>query len=249
MEIKQVYLFGNNQELNNEELYLLQLAYPACSMNYDNKTLIIRSIFPTCKSTQIVTNYEEFKEKTELKQLLLSCISKNQFQAKQILSKQLYDMLSTDEFKNNNLLYEIFYDKLSEIINTDDDTISTDIYQLEFNQYLIKFLESGSLINEVSLKNLMNYSNGLNILAEINSFTPVVNECLIDPLKIIFNFGAIEETFGGSLEQFDLDIKVRILDETEKYNAVGWKCGYLNTSYLNWITADNTNGRTRSSYC
>jgi hypothetical protein len=37
-------------------------------------------------------------------------------------------MLLTDEFKNNNLLYEIFYDKLSEIINTDDDTISTDIY-------------------------------------------------------------------------------------------------------------------------
>lgn len=209
-------------------------------MNYKNNTLEIRSLFTTLDIKNIVTSYNEFKDNSELKTTLLSCICSTTDLAKLTLSNQLRDKLNSEEFKNSQVLQEIS----NRLINYTTGVF----YENSFGDELTKFLEADSIINKTTLEYLNSYTKGLTKMSEVNLFTPVLNECLIDPLRIIFNFGTLTE-IKNAYNQFDLDIKVRILDETEKYNAVGWKCGYLNTSYLSWITADNTTGRTRSCNC
>jgi len=80
----------------------------------------------------------------------------------------------------------------------------------------------------------------------ISDWIPAVTNCLIEPMKIIFNFG--QQTTNNSVNNnFDIDIKVNIDDPVERNNAVGWRCGSKNTKYLTWLTGDNVAGRTRNS--
>ena len=80
------------------------------------------------------------------------------------------------------------------------------------------------------------YLNGnLDILPKYNAefdklttnidFIPGINTCLVEPLKLIFNFGSLS---NKDLEKyndiFDLDIKVALEDGIENNKAVGWKC-------------------------
>ena len=185
---------------------------------------------------------------------MVSCFGDSAVEAKLILCEKLSsafnlsplsgDMLLSNIFNNNlSSIHQDLHNKLSAEKNDSELTENNIFYSETFNQYLVNFLETNSIFNDTTVKDLTLYTNGLNNLGKINQFLPVMNECLIDPLKIIFNFGSLEEVTNKSgLNEFDLDIKVRILDETEKYNSVGWKCGHLNTSYLNWVTADNTQG-------
>lgn len=46
----------------------------------------------------------------------------------------------------------------------------------------------------------------------ITKFIPNLNVCLIDPLKLIFNFGNINSEYENYNDNFDLDIKVVIED-------------------------------------
>ena len=71
-------------------------------------------------------------------------------------------------------------------------------------------------------------------LSTIANFSSVVTNCLIEPLKIIVNFGENRfENFVGKTI-FDADIKVYIDDETERNKSVGWNCGFKETRYLKW---------------
>lgn len=77
-------------------------------------------------------------------------------------------------------------------------------------------------------------------LTDTLNFTSVVNQCLVEPLKLVFNFGTNKYVLN---DFFDLDIKVNISnDPVEKNKAVGWKCGYKQTKYLNWESGDNIHG-------
>lgn len=95
-----------------------------------------------------------------------------------------------------------------------------------------------------SLNDLEQYTAQLNGLTNLINFSPVINTCLISPLRIIFNFGKTNFNVNLDEELFDLDCKVYIDDFSEKDKPVGWKCGYTETDYLNWITSDNIHGRT-----
>jgi hypothetical protein len=75
IDTAEVYLSGNSITSNVEDLYLLQIDYPKCTMNYETNTLIVRSLYTSFDSNNIVTSYEEFKNNDKLKSELLSCIS------------------------------------------------------------------------------------------------------------------------------------------------------------------------------
>lgn len=56
--------------------------------------------------------------------------------------------------------------------------------------------------------------------------------CLVEPMKIAFNFGNSEYSYMSNY--FDMDIKVVINDPLEISKPVGWRCGNTQTKYLSW---------------
>lgn len=213
-------------------------------MSTDNKTMIVRTIFNTLSTENYISSYIDFDTNYKLIQSLSDCIKSNINSAKDVLYEQLKDKFNENpEFLNSSVL--------SSILSGETIPANNLLYNLNFGKSIETFLYNDSIINKENVTNLKNYTENLNKLSQINQFAPVLNECLIQPMKIIFNFGSYDEINRQTsiATQFDLDIKVRILDQIEKYNAVGWKCGFVSTKYLNWFTYDNTNGRSRSSIC
>lgn len=107
-----------------------------------------------------------------------------------------------------------------------------------YNDYL-------NLLNDNSMENIEKFNNKMSIVEDFSNWTPTFTNCLIEPLKISFNFGDVSlNNIDGINYTFDIDIKVNIDDPVERNNAVGWRCGSKNTKYLSWITGDNIYGRT-----
>lgn len=105
-----------------------------------------------------------------------------------------------------------------------------------YNDYL-------NLLNDNSVENIEKFNNKMSIVEDFSNWTPTFTNCLIEPLKICFNFGDISLMNIQDINYtFDIDIKVNIDDPAERNNAVGWRCGSKNTKYLSWVTGDNIYG-------
>jgi hypothetical protein len=97
-----------------------------------------------------------------------------------------------------------------------------------------------TLNNIESISNMLEtYNSNVSGLNMISKFTSEFANCLVEPMKFVFNFGNNKFNFDT---YFDMDISININDENEKSNAVGWRCGYTTTKYLDWITKDHIFG-------
>jgi hypothetical protein len=96
-------------------------------------------------------------------------------------------------------------------------------------------------ISTQDLQKLDKYNTCFEIINLLSNFIPAITTCLVDKLKLVFNFGSPNKRISLNIN-IDLDIKVYINDLLERNKAVGWRCGYRQTKYLDWLTYDNTKG-------
>lgn len=238
-ETQAVSLFTNDDKTINDDigLILLSKTYPKCELNTETHNLEISTIITTLGKTKnylaTITNLDELNFNTNAMNELTLLKNSIAFTEDEAISN-LTGLILEDSILSagiNELNYNIENNTASKLT----DLTWTDNW--EFNFYENGFLQ---YITNQDLSMLKQYnesiSSGLN---SIVNFAPVVTQCLIEPLKIIFNFGTNNYPISNI---FDMDIKVLINDETERNKAVGWRCGYKQTKYLNWQSGDNIEG-------
>lgn len=229
-----IYINDINDKTN---LQLIHNKYPKCLIN-ENNELVIESIITTLGGNKTVysTSLPD-----DMSNLLLSTIVSSAIEA----SGAFIDVLSSNAIiKNEDILTDDPFVNISGGILTVNDAIKNNPASIDNTKTwnsnnwgfdFKKLLDTGDLTT---------YSNSLNAITAICQMTPVLTTCLIEPLKIICNFGKYTNENYNLIgnEYFDLDIKVYIDDDNERNKAVGWNCGYKKTKYLNWITSDNRFG-------
>lgn len=241
------YEFGTTEvsmkNITNFGLLKLHNRYPKCELDGDIlRVEVLISTLGGNKSS--ITNYAstELDEKTY--NLLEDSLSENKSDAINKFKEYLKsnDILNKEAFSTG-------LTAVNEIISGDiSSSISGDFFENENYEWNIKKYYDEYVEHNFDLDKLTVYNNAFAILTALSNFVPALNTCLTENMKLIFNFGESNYTSGLN-DNLDLDIKVYIDDPVEKNKAVGWRCGYRQTSYLNWITYDNTTGRTRNSFC
>lgn len=182
----------------------------------------------------------------------------------EIISSSNIDEIYIQGYLNGNLNGQLgAIEKLKRLLSSNCYIINQSIP--EFNE-LSKYVYLSSGISEVnsllsgkytidnSLSSIFENGCGLdfttvssyslihNELVKFYNFIPIIANCIVQPLKIIVNFGNYNKELNVGQTSFDLDISVFIDTIDEKDKKVGWRCGHINTNYLNWITNDNTSG-------
>ena len=233
-----VYIDDNNV---NDYIAIQQL-FPYCNLTRDNH-LVISSLPTTLGSYKSLTVDKEQKdiEQTNGMKLLTSTIDPD------VVCDDTFEDIITDE---NSYFY-----RNSQRIQLDDQL--DDYKELfdgitgsyNFYQYYDKYIESKKNEQPLSIqrKYLQFYNQQMAKLNDIVAFAPVVNEFIIQPLKIIFNFGNmfdfdIEWANPSKTNYFDMDVNTYIDTDQQKYKKVGWKAGMWQTDYINWITRDQRFG-------
>ena len=155
------------------------------------------------------------------------------------LEKYIYEQLVLA--KENELDSE-YKSIISEQPNLDDfnknilgSLALRDNWKFNIKQFYTDYIKTNDL------QKLEKYNKSFEIINLLSNFVPALTTCLVDKLKLIFNFGTPNKKISLNTN-VDLDIKVYINDLLERNKAVGWHCGYRQTKYLNWITYDNMNG-------
>jgi len=236
-------------------ILLLNNKYPRCELNA-NGELIVESLITTLggnKSCKYLPNIQDIAELSELK-------NKKEFdllKSTLVSAKDIPAGVEISSYVINTLTGTILTGLINDYplstgimeLNTTLSNISSNLewnsqtWNIDFYSTYEEYLLSSTLpnINKSELTSILNkYNESLSGLTNILNFTPVINECLVEPLKIIFNFGTNLYVLN---DFFDLDINVSISnDPIEKNKSVGWKCGYKQTKYLNWESGDNIHG-------
>ena len=236
-----IYINDINDKTN---LQLINNKYPKCLIN-ENNELVIETIITTLGGDKTIYTSTISDDVAELlKKTIVTTASAASGAFINVLSSD-FSIYNSDVLTDNSNVY--ISGGLENLINAiklnpasinPDATWNSNDWGFDFKKLLEKYNESNDL-NDLNL-----YSNSLQAITDICQLTPVLTTCLIEPLKIICNFGTYDNpnyTVIGN-EYFDLDIKVYIDDEKERNKAVGWNCGYKSTKYLNWITNDNRYG-------
>ena len=250
---------------SSSDLAAIHNSYPYCNITSDNK-LVVRTIV-----TRLGGDKDVDIETESAKKMLMSTISddfskiidsesdisvavESDGQLPEpylnILSYVTNDFLTSENTRAaaevqtiiNDLIYE------NECITPKEyaDSIITSTNNFE----IIKLSDSlqngtlfGTLYNEITKESL----DKLGMLAQTSLWVPCTTDCLVEPLKIVCNFGDLPDSvkdFIVGKESFDLDISVYINDSEfeniEINKPVGWHCGYKKTDYVDWITDDVT---------
>lgn len=204
--------------------------------------LVVESIITSFGGQKSLFDVETFTEaKVILDKQELNLLSSSIAIDKESAINSFINLISNDSILSDGIS-ELTYDIVSGIASlpgwknnnwlSDGLGFKFDFYEPYYSEYLENDITSG----------LIDYNTGISALSSILKFSPIISNCLIEPMKIIFNFGTKSNDYLTN--NFDLDIKVRIDDNLERIKPVGWKCGYKETKYLNWLTNDNTTGRT-----
>lgn len=233
-----VYLNDNN--IN--DYIAIQQMFPACHLTKENN-LVISSLITTLGSYKSLTVDKEQKNIQQINgmKLLTSTIDPL------VVCDSTFEDIITNEnsyFYRNNQRIE-----LDDQLNTYKKLFNDISGTYNFYQYYDKYIEAK--INEQPLSTQKEYLELYNQqMAKLNNvvaFAPVINEFIIQPLKIIFNFGNefafdINQVNPSKTNYFDLDIKTYINTPEEQFKKVGWKAGNWATDYINWITRDERFG-------
>jgi hypothetical protein len=138
-------------------------------------------------------------------------------------------------------------DKLTIGISDFESLMASDIdtKNIFYNSYEDFYNKIGT--NNGSIETaITTFNDTMKSLPVLSNWTPALTNCLIEPMKIMINFGQPTIEKNEMSPTFDIDIKVNINDPIEKNNAVGWRCGSKNTKYLSWISGDSRDGRSRN---
>jgi hypothetical protein len=252
---EKVSLFGDNENRITDDigLYMIHNKFPKCTIDTNN-VLTIEVIGTTLGGNK--TEYQSSNSRSLLsenqKNILVSSLVRQEDGNEVIdiptISQHFWNAINNGIAKDSDNLITNLSAGLPELIRLVDTLDVTVISGAEsespmlppstWNSWEIQFKNKN--YNEWKelgkLDTLSGYNKvfeNLNILTE---FSPSITNCLVEPMKIIFNFGTNRFNFDT---YFDMDIKVYIDDENEKDKAVGWRCGYKSTRYLNWVTSDN----------
>ena len=242
------------------DLTAIHESYPYCNITSDNK-LIVKTIV-----TQLGGEKSVDIDTQSAKDMLMATISDN-YSSRHDTNITETDVVPymnilsfiTNDFQidnesDKNLINEKVQSIIDELIFENDcidpreyaDSIITSTNNFEIIR-LSTSLENGeffgNLYNEITKESL----DSLGMLAQTSRWIPCTTDCLVEPLKIVCNFGDLPDSvkeFITGTESFDLDISVYIDDSdfenTEVNKPVGWHCGYKKTDYVEWITDDVT---------
>lgn len=250
---EKVSLFGDNENGITDDigLYMLHNKFPKCTIDTNN-ILTIEIIGTTLGGNK--TEYQTIGATSLLsvnqKNILVSSLVRQEDGVDVIdiptISQHFWNAINNGIAQTDNNLKVQLSDGLSELIelvsNLEVSTISGtdsiitqpsawDSWEIPFkNNSYNEWKEFGKL------ETLQEYNKGFEKLNTLTKFSPSITNCLVEPMKIIFNFGTNRFNFET---YFDMDIKVSIDDANERDKAVGWRCGYKSTRYLNWVTSDN----------
>lgn len=237
---------NDDNKYSNEDCAIINSSYPKCNLFDDNRMqidMLVTSLGGTkslFNDDYIISSYLRLPEpqysllsatiaetpSAAIEGLKNTILSGN-FYSK-ILEKQVYLSAGYEELYN-----QITGNLLS--VPTDNKPGVFDNWKFDFSKENInKTMENNSTISINDIN-----SSIISGMQSIIEFTPSITNCLVDPMKLIFNFG---ETIYSNVISFDMDVNVSIDDEKEFRNTVGWHCGLKQTRYLDWITGDNTSG-------
>lgn len=222
---------------NINDYITIQQMFPYCHLKNDNH-LVISSIATTLGSYKSLTVNKDqrsvYQENNGMK-LLTSIIDPDV-----TCNDSFEDVITNDNsyFYRNNQRVEL-KEGLQQYKNIFDGITGT----YDFYQYYDKYIEAKNDNKSLSQQKeyLQLYNQQMAKLNDVVAFAPVINEFIIQPLKIIFNFG---NEFGFKNKElitnnyFDLDINTYINTDQQKFKKVGWKAGLWQTDYINWITRD-----------
>lgn len=233
---------------NHNELISLYERFPYCYLNNKNH-LLISSLVTTLggyKNLTLQKNEKDFYEYGGYN-LLNNTIN----------YKSLYD--DTDEETNcveqliTNPTINYFVRDQYKITLDDQLEPYKEVFngritgQYNFYEYYDKYIEAKEKGLPVSTQQnyLQMYNQQMAKLNDVVAFAPVVNEFIVEPLKIIFNFGNIfgfKNTELTANNYFDLDVNMYIDSDQERHKKVGWKCSEWQTDYISWISRDERFG-------
>ena len=230
------------EDTNVNDYIAIQQLFPYCQLTKDNH-LMLSSLVTTLGAYKSLTVDKEQKniQQENGMRLLTSTIDPL------VVCDNSFEDVITDK--------DSYFYRNKQRIQLDDNlepykrlfgdiTGSYNFYEY-YDQYL-EAKENGQPLSEQK-KYLQMYNQQMVKLNDIVAFAPVINEYIIEPLKIVFNFGNmfdfdINEVNSNGKNYFDMDINTYIDTFEQKYKKVGWKAGLWQTDYLNWITRDQRFG-------
>lgn len=251
-----IYLTNINDKL---ELQLLENRYPQCLLNADT-VLEINLLITTLGGNKDLTSVSESQpdigklplhlyllqqtiDSTNNTDKIIQRISEylsGNFEHIQMIPEN-WTALEVKNVLNSNLsgiFNKIAWDNVSSLLSETSSQFENKFYQNYINVY--NEIKNNNYINIE--KNINNFNKNFKDIILLSNWTPALTNCLIEPMKIIINFGKPTTEIKGINTTFDIDIKVNINDPLEKNNAVGWRCGSINTKYLSWLSGDEQFG-------
>ncbi len=265
---------NSREELSNSyfDMNIVNNLYPYCNITNDNK-LIVKTIVTKMGGNKSINTIDQYS-----KDLLMSTISESYDEIADTEIYYKHKNNTTDYIfvdKNNNEFAVFPYLNILNLVtnnvhlnnsanaidylllNTASNCNSVDV-RINANKAvksLKDFLNDADFfdalnngINGILYNKTNDMDDGMTILSNISLWCPCMTTCLNEPLKIICDFGELDEVtqkFITGSESFDLDISVYIDDSDyeniECQKSVGWHCGYTKTDFLNWTTNDSMN--------